>query len=363
MAKLPDVAEKRLEQLGAVLAGKRRLLIITHDNPDPDTIATGWVLLRLVRRNFRLRVDLAYGGTIGRGENRAMRSVLKVPLREMEDLDPTAYPAVALVDCQPETGNNSLPPGLLPTVVIDHHPVRKRTRDVPFYDVRDDYGASVTILSEYLIASGLRVDRRLATAIVYAIKTETRNLGREASRADLRAFFHFFPMVDNHALSRIEHPPIPRSYFAMMDSAMDGTRLYGTAAVTSLGGISNPDIVAEFADLMVRLEGIRWSLALGRSGPDILVSIRTNSERANAGRLIRRLLGSLGRSGGHGMMAGGKVVNGASDPEKARRVEEILTDRFLSLLHADPVGVPLLESDERGARPGRGGASAEGKSA
>jgi nanoRNase/pAp phosphatase (c-di-AMP/oligoRNAs hydrolase) len=90
LARPPDAAEKRLEQLAHHLHGKRRLLIVTHDNPDPDTIATGWALLRLARRLRRMRVDLAYGGIIGRGENQALLEVLKVPLRRLEELDPVA---------------------------------------------------------------------------------------------------------------------------------------------------------------------------------------------------------------------------------------------------------------------------------
>ena len=342
MIRVPDVAEKRLEQLAAILQGTSRLLIVTHDNPDPDTIATGWALQRLVRRLRPIRVDLAYGGIIGRGENRAMREILRVPLRPLEEVDPASYQAVALVDCQPNTGNNSLPPGLRPTIVIDHHPVRRQTREVPFYDVREEYGASVTIVSEYLIASGARIDRRLATAIFYAIKTETKNLGREASRADVRIFLHFFPQVDNHALSLIEHPPIPVSYFAMMDRMIDGTRLYGPLAVSMLGPVSNPDIVAEFADMIVRLEGIRWSVAIGRFGEDLLLSIRTNYERANAGRIIRRIVGESGRAGGHGMMAGAKLPGGAVDPETARRMEEWLLDRTRRILRIEAEGIPLV---------------------
>lgn len=356
MIRLPDVAEKRLEQLAAVLHGTSRLLIVTHDNPDPDTIATGWVLQRLVRRLRPIRVDLAYGGIIGRGENRALREVLRVPLRPLDTVDPASYPAIALVDCQPNTGNNSLPPGIKPTIVIDHHPVRRQTREVPFYDVREEYGASVTIASEYLIASGARVDRRLATAIFYAIKTETKNLGREASRADVRVFLHFFPQVDNHALSLIEHPPIPRSYFSMMDQMIDGTRLFGPLSVTMLGEVSNPDIVAEFADLIVRLEGIRWSLAVGRFGDDLVLSIRTNYERANAGRVIRRIVGELGKAGGHGMMAGGKLPGGAADPATARRNEAWLLERTRKILRIEDEGVALV-ADPSGRTRGlpRGG--------
>lgn len=351
MSRPPDAAEKRLEQLAHLLHGKRRLLIVTHDNPDPDTIATGWALLRLARRLWRTRVDLAYGGIIGRGENRALLEVLKVPLQRLEELDPASYDAIALVDSQPGAGNNSLPPGTVPAIVIDHHPMRRGTRDVPFHDVREDYGASVTIAAEYLLAAGMRIDRRLATAIFYALKAETKNLGRDASRADIKIFLELFPLVDNHALSQIEHPPIPRSYFSMIDQAIDGTRIHGRVAVTRSGELSNPDVVAEFADLMVRLEGIRWSFAIGRYGPDLWLSIRTNLERANAGRMIRRIVGDLGMAGGHGMMAGGKIPDGAATPAKAMELEEVLSTRALSLLRAEQTGVPLVEANGLVRRP------------
>jgi nanoRNase/pAp phosphatase (c-di-AMP/oligoRNAs hydrolase) len=343
LARPPEAAERRLEQLAQVLHGKRRLLIVTHDNPDPDTIATGWVLLRLARRLRRMRVDLAFGGIIGRGENRALREVLKVPLIPIDEVDPDSYDAIALVDSQPGTGNNSLPAGILPDIVIDHHPLRRRTRDVPFHDVREDYGASVTIAAEYFLAAGLRLDRRVATAIFYAIKAETKNLGREASRADIKLFLDLFPFVDNHALSRIEHPPIPRSYFSMIDQALDGTQLHGPVAVTRAGNLGNPDVVAEFADLMIRLEGIHWSLSLGRYENDIWLSLRTNRDRANAGRMIRRVVGTLGKAGGHGMMAGGRIIGGALTPARADEVERTVCERALFLLRADHRGVPLVE--------------------
>ena len=128
----------------------------------------------------------------------------------------------------------------------------------------------------------------------------------------------------------------------MIDQAIDGTRLYGRVAVTRSGELSNPDVVAEFADLMVRLEGIRWSLAVGRYGPDLWLSIRTNLERANAGRMIRRIVGGLGKAGGHGMMAGGKIPDGAATAARAgggRR--DPLRARPRPLGRAS--GVPLVE--------------------
>jgi nanoRNase/pAp phosphatase (c-di-AMP/oligoRNAs hydrolase) len=343
LQKPPGVAEKRLEQLQGALGRARRLLILTHDNPDPDALASGWALMRVARRLRPIHVDLAYGGMIGRSENRTFLEVLRLPLKPLETLNLDSYQAIALVDCQPGAGNSSLPFDRQATVVIDHHPLRKQTRSVPFYDVRQDYGATVTIVSDYLLASEVKIDRRLATAAFYAIKSETQNLGRDAARPDVRAFLHFFPLVDNLALSRIEHPPVPRIYFSMIDQAIDGTRLHGQVAVTRLGPVANPDVVAEFADLMVRLEGIRWAVTLGRFGQDLFVSVRTDRPRANAGRVIQRIVGEEGKAGGHESMGGGKIAGGAAGPAKARRLERLLIQRTLGILKAGAHGVKLVE--------------------
>ncbi len=337
------MTEKRLAQLSSVLAGTRRLLILTHDNPDPDAIASGWALMKVARRLHRMHADLAFGGVIGRSENRTLIDELKVPLHPIETLDLSSYQAIALVDSQPETGNNSLPRGILPTLVFDHHPLRRRTRDVRFYDVREDYGATATIVSEYLLACGAGIQRHLATAIFYAIKAETQNLGRESSRADLRVYLEFFPLVDNLALSKIEHPPLPRVHFSLFNQAIDNTRLYGPVAVTRLGEVPSPDSVAEFADLMVRMEETEWALTMGRFGPDLLVSIRTNHPRGNAGRVIQLIVGPRGKAGGHGMMAGGKLEGGARTPEEAQKLEAWLEQRALRLLRAAPGGRRLVD--------------------
>lgn len=334
--------ERRLRQLADTLAGRRRLLILTHDNPDPDCIASGWALIKVVRKVAGIRADLAYAGIIGRPENRTLARVLRVPIVPIETLDLEEFDCFALVDSQPETGNNSLPRATPATLVIDHHPLRDATREVPFHDVREEYGATATILSEYLEAAEIRVERRLATAMFYAIKTETLNLGREASRADSKAFFRYFPVVDNEALSQIENPPISRSYFRMVDQAIEGTHLHGDVAITRLGEVANPDMVAQFADLMVRMEKIQWAVTIGRYRKDLLVSVRTNLPMANAGRIIQQVVGEEGRAGGHGMMAGGKVPGGAETPKRARDLERKLKARALELLGVPTRGLRLV---------------------
>jgi nanoRNase/pAp phosphatase (c-di-AMP/oligoRNAs hydrolase) len=325
---------RRLQRLYEALGRRRKLLVLTHDNPDPDAIASAWMLGRIARRLRKIRVTLAYGGIIGRSENRALIEVLRIPLQPLDTLDLGSFDTFALVDTQPRTGNNSLPDGIDPTIVFDHHPCRKATRSVPYFDVRENYGATTTILYEYLLAADINLDRRLASAIFYAIRSETQNLGREAERVDARVFLDTFPFVDNEALSRIEHAPLPRSYFAMIDRAIDGTSLYAEIAVTLLGDVVYPDMVAQFADLIVRVEGIEWALCMGRFEGDLLLSLRTQKVRAKAGKMIRSIVGSQGAAGGHDMIAGGKIAGAALTQTRARRMEELMRKRLLRELGA-----------------------------
>jgi nanoRNase/pAp phosphatase (c-di-AMP/oligoRNAs hydrolase) len=325
---------RRLHRLYETLGRGKRLLVLTHNNPDPDAIASAWILARIARRMGLRRVALAYGGIVGRTENRAMIEVLRIPLAPLSALDLSSFDSIALVDSQPHGGNVSLPDNRFPSIVFDHHPCRRLTRRVPYYDVREGYGTTTTILYEYLRAAGVRPDRRLSTAIFHAIRSETQNLGRDAAEADARAFLSSFPLVDNEALSRIEHAPLPRSYFAMIDRAIDGTRIYGEVAVTLLGDVHAPDMVAQFADLIVRLEGIGWAMAIGRHGGDLLLSLRTNHTTANAGNVIRKIVGIDGAAGGHDMIAGGRIPASARNALEADRIERAMTKRLLHILGA-----------------------------
>lgn len=135
---------------------------------------------------------VTYGGIVGRSENQAMIRYLKLDIKPLSEVNFKQYPVLALVDTQPGAGNNSLPRGVQPTIVIDHHePVRARTRRVKFSDIRTDYGSTSTILTEYLKEADIPgIDRRIITALFYGIKSDTRDLGRgPAGKTGKRSFF------------------------------------------------------------------------------------------------------------------------------------------------------------------------------
>ncbi len=322
--------------------GTGRWLVLTHDNPDPDALASALLLSRLLRITFRLRVTAAYGGLVGRAENREMVRALKLRFSHIRHLNLKKYAHFALVDTQPRTGNNQLPSGIHPTIVIDHHPIRKATTVVAFHDIRPNYGATATILAEYMTAAGLRIPHSLATALVYAIRSETQDFAREFVGHDKAAYDHFFSLADHRLLAKIQTPRLPLSYFGNLHEALEKLECVDSLIVSHLGRVEQPDIVPELADLLLRMEGKTWSLATGLFEERIYLSIRTTNPRADAGTLMRRLIGRRGKGGGHGRTAGGWLDATKLSDEDTVRAQRDLAARLARELRKNPEKIARL---------------------
>ncbi|HJV34713.1 MAG TPA: DHH family phosphoesterase [Geomonas sp.] len=314
------------------VSGRGKILIVVHDNPDPDSLASAMALRQLFAVRLNKEAVIAFSGMIGRSENLAMAKLLEIPLTPFQVIEPKAYQVICLLDSQPGTGNNSLPPGTRVDVVIDHHPMREGSSACRWVDVRPEYGTTSTILYQYLKVQGVPLGTKLATAIFYAIKSETQDLGREATRPDREAYLELFPLANKTLLNNITHPRLPREYFEALHTALEHATLYGKVLVASLKRVQFPEVVAELADLLLRLEGMETVLAMGYYNREMILSIRTSSEEINAGELIRSLVTGIGSAGGHGMMAGGKVDQVEGDEQGIRAVEELLTSRLLAQL-------------------------------
>lgn len=337
-----STAEK-LARLYRLAQGRRSGLILTHDNPDPDSLASAVALAWLLQEKVGVPSKIAYGGIVGRSENTAMIRVLRLPAMPISRVDLEEYDLFALVDTQPTVGNHSLPPRFWPDIVIDHHPPRPEGPPVPFADLGRDTGATCSILVEYLRAARLRLSPQVATALFYGIKADTRDLGRQTYQVDIDSYLWLFPQVDKVALSQIEHPLLPPEYFRLYHQAIRRARVHEHAVEVRLGEVYSPDMVAEIAERMLSLEGMKWSLAYGRFKDQLFLSIRTNDRRMNAGRLIRQICEDLGgSSGGHGSMAGARLPLPPA-PAQRSRLERGLVRRFLTEFGvADKKGTALL---------------------
>jgi nanoRNase/pAp phosphatase (c-di-AMP/oligoRNAs hydrolase) len=327
----------KLDELLRVLSSSRSLLVLTHDNPDPDGLSAASCLRYVVSKKLGVKTRVGYGGVVGRAENQAMLRLLKIHTIKLSESTIRRYKSVILIDTQPMTGNNSLPGDVKAVGVVDHHPQRRSTR-APFLDIRPNYGASATILAEYLFASGLDIPTNLATALFYGIASETQDLGREVSEADKKAYLALSPKTNWRLLSKIRRPGLEKAHFTYLARAISNAVTYKHAAATSLGRVDYADIVAEVAEMLIMLKRITWCLCTGRFNDTILISVRTSRVKGRAGKIARRVVGSGGTAGGHDMIAGGQVdCTGKSESERDL-MERKYIEIFFRLMGKQDVG-------------------------
>jgi nanoRNase/pAp phosphatase (c-di-AMP/oligoRNAs hydrolase) len=323
------------------VSGSQSVLILPHNDPDPDAIAGAVALSHLLTERLNIRVRIAYKGIIGRAENKALVRYLGRPLRHLTSSGLHQAQEVALVDTQPGAGNNPLPLDHSPVIVVDHHPRHAWTAAAIFADVRSDVGATSTILTEYIQAADIEPPPPLATALFYGIKTDTMGLGRGASTADMDAYFYLQSHIDVDALVEIERAQLPPEYFRSFDAALRAVRVHNGVAIAYIGQMDYPDLAAEMADLLLRLEGTRWVICVGVYQRDMILSVRARGRKGGAGGLAQEIVGDRGTAGGHGTMAGGQLPLAGEDPEQ---LAWKLGQRALELLKVPPekAGKPLI---------------------
>lgn len=317
------------------------MLILTHDNPDPDALASGKALAVLLRNAWDIPSRLVYSGLVARAENHVMLKRLTPEWESSETLpDLDGYSAVAQVDTQPGAGNNRLNTVQPRHIVIDHHyPIRETIQAIPYADVRTESGSTVTMLYQYLVAAGIEPDPLLATAMFYGIKTDTRSLSRGDSPADEVAFVKLLHRLDQQELSRVELASLSRDYFRAFSRGLEATRLYGKALVSRLGEMEQPDFAAEMADILIRLESAQAALCMGQHEDTLQISLRTVPFGKDAGRIVQQIVLPPGKAGGHGTMAGGQF------PLAGKEIEPLLGEierRFLAVMEEGGGGVKLI---------------------
>lgn len=329
----------RLERL-RIIAGTGPVLVLTHDNPDPDALAAGKAFATLLKSAWNIPSRLLYSGLVLRAENRAL---LKLLTPEWEHSDTLValdqYSAIALLDTQPRAGNNRLPIDHIPQIVIDHHhPLRKTPNKVPYIDVQPEIGATVTLLYQYMEAVAVVPDSDLATAMFYGLKTDTRSLSRGISQQDIYVYLKLLSQIDHNKLIQIEQAGLSQAYFRAFSRGLQAAQVYHHSIVADLGTMDRPDLAAEMADILIRLEQARAVLCLGIHEQTLYLSVRTEPLGQDAGLLVQQVIVPPGKAGGHGMMAGGQVQLAGQDVMYL--VNEIIS-RFLTLMQETTKGENL----------------------
>jgi len=284
------------------------VLILTHDYPDPDCLASGVGLQILLSRWGVKTSQITFGGFIGRAENRAMIRFLNIPVVPLNLIEYADFEKIIVVDAFPGDANLSVNPKRKIDVVIDHHPHKCAVQPDFYCYIRSDIGSTSTIITQYLLAAECAIPTDVATALFYGIKTDTHFLSRHVSAEDLECYKYLFDYIDHKALSQIEAPDRDPEYFRILHRSTESMTVYNdTIGHIHLGLIASPDYIAEIADLFHSLESLEWMICSALFKNHIYYSIRTkNMETAGitAERIARSLNGS---GGGHSHMAAGQI--------------------------------------------------------
>jgi nanoRNase/pAp phosphatase (c-di-AMP/oligoRNAs hydrolase) len=330
-----------------VVRPDRPICLMVHNNPDPDSLASAMGLQYLLKKKGFHAVRIYYDGFIGRAENKAMLTQLKISIHLISRVRLACRRQFVLLDCQPAGGNVNLPEKVTPLAVIDHHPLRQRTKKVPFYDVRPDYGACSTIIYEYLASEEVAIPAQVATALFHAIFSETQGLGREGSPADKKAYLELLPRISFKRLSKIQYPSLSRDFISNLLQVLTSGFYYKHLVGVILEELPYPDFVAEMADFLLRIKKMSWSICLGSYQGLLYTSIRSKNIQANTARLIKRAIPKSGTAGGHELIAGARVRIDKMDSAEVLALKKDIVRKVLrELYHVDVENLFSLVTNE-----------------
>ena len=263
---------------------------------DPDALASAMAVKRLL--SYRVgSVTIGYPNEIRRLNNMTMVERLKIPIDRLHTLPVNDYSKRVLLDSQPP--HQACFEKLDFDVVMDHHPITEGW-DATFIDIRSDYGAVSSMMVEYLRAAGIKPSVALATALYYGIKVDTQDFEKKNMQlADGISFRYVFNIANRNLVRKFELTELRRSELKYFKIALNEVKSSKGRAYAHIGRVGTPDILVIIADFFNRVDKFSWVLVSGIHGDKLVVIIRCDGYRKNAGKLAQKTFGEYGPAGGH----------------------------------------------------------------
>ncbi|HCA81317.1 MAG TPA: hypothetical protein DEP53_16430 [Bacteroidetes bacterium] len=323
------------------------LLVLSHDYPDPDALASAYALWYLAQHVSGIRTRIVYRGVIGREENKEMVRVLNIPVHRLRDDDFESFRSVALVDTEPSFDNNPFPRRRRAAIVVDQHDAGGKPK-ADFALVNVTAGATSVLLAREFLANDIEIPRNIATALVYGILTDTLNLHRAGQSEAQEMYMALLPKCDLKMLAFIQNPSRPEEFFNTFARGLLRATIRDRLIVSHLGDVESPEFTSQMADFLLACRGMEWSFCTGRVGTNLHVSLRAATSPPRVVSILRSVLHRIGRGGGHGHIAGGKlVVRAPLGSNKWNALELLLTSRLVKSLRlpARSLFRPLVRLD------------------
>lgn len=332
---------RKARELYDLLKGKEGTLgIVTHSNPDPDAISSAMALMLIAQEasEKKLNARILYSGDIGHQENRAFVNLLDI---RMDRISPAVLKEcnhLALVDASAPGVNNELEKDLPLTAIIDHHQNgEEKVGKAEFVDVRDNVGATATILTEYLRELEIPVNKKVATALYYGIRADTRDFRRSVTTDDLLSAAYLISFSDADLLDKVTSPALSAETMDVLGIAIRNRRIKSGYLFSNVGYVRNRDALPQAAELLITLEGVNTVLVYGISESMIIISARNRDIRLHIGKVLQEAYRDVGDAGGHAMMAAATIPLNFFSMVKSKEdlltlVQEAIVRRFMKVV-------------------------------
>src|SRR5580765_278640 len=284
-----SLTRARVQQYQRYFSDADRVLIMLHNDPDPDAMASGLALRNVLRRTKTTAIIGAIQG-VTRPENLRMVNLLDIHVEPITAESLKEYDRLAMVDVQPHYFGDLID---RVDLVIDHHPEQPGYTAV-FKDIRADYGSTSTILTEHLRAVDVNISERTATAMLYAIKSDTLFFNRSTNRVDLEAFSYLYPLSDAALIRKMEGAEITLERLDFVLKAHQGGTLDGQVFCSFLGPTPREDFIPYVADFFLQVEHVKWTVIAGIVNDSLVISVRNLGYMKNAGEFVRRFFADIG---------------------------------------------------------------------
>ncbi len=270
-----------------------------HGSPDPDAIASAMALREIIQRTKGLAKS-AFVSTepLVRQQNIEFVSSMRLYIQLINQVDLNSYRLIALLDAQPSFLQQRIELYKAAYCFRSSSP-RRRMASADLEDIRPNYGALSSILTEYLLCSRVKIPRNLHTALLYGIKTDTDNFDRDTIFEDISAYTYHTKYANMQLIRRIELNQTPGRFLKYYDHAYHHMNNFRGRRVCYLGNVESADVCVQMADFYLRLIGTYYVVVAGIVGDRFIIIFRGDGYRQDCGAIAQRAFGLIGKGGGH----------------------------------------------------------------
>jgi len=296
----------QIQRLISSINTEHTLFIQTHNFPDHDAVASAFALKQFFL-NFHIKSNLVYEGEIQRDSLKNMIKSLKIDIRDSKEYELSADDKIIIVDgCKHNKNVTDLIGDEI--AVIDHHNVDSPD-DVPFCDIRSDYGACSSIIYSYYEESGIEIPHTVATALMIGINMDTALLTRDVSAHDVSAYSNLYSLADMRMVNTILRNYIQVKDLKFYKDAINNLKIRKNFAFCYFQDGCNQNLLGILGDFVLSLKEVDFVVLCAENKRKINFSVRNENADWNAAAFIERVLEGIGFGGGHTDMAGGIITN------------------------------------------------------